>query len=80
MAKIDRQMVRLYKIKDDDKTREYSVVTGEAIGVASVEKATLEYRYSGDDIGTFTYFIKDLMIRSVKMGKVLPDRIVHGFG
>lgn len=80
MAKIDTQMISLYKIKDTDTERQYSAVSGTCKGIATVDKATSEYQYDGDGLGKFADFVKDTLTRSVALGKTLPDKIVHGFG
>ena len=80
MSKVDKQMITLYKIKDDKDVRCFSAVSGESKGVATVLKQDLSYSYSGDSLLSFDYFLEDLMTRSVKEGKELPDKIVHGFG
>lgn len=80
MAKIDDQMISLYKIKDTETERQYSAVSGTCKGIATVDKTTSAYNYVGDNLEKFTDFVKDTLIRSVSQGKTLPDKIVHGFG
>ncbi|TWT14774.1 hypothetical protein [Streptococcus sp. sy010] len=80
MAKLDRQLISLYKIKDSDTLRQYLAVSGTCKGVATVDKVTLVYSYEGDELGKFEHFVKDTLLRSVIQNKVLPDKIVHGFG
>ena len=80
MAKIDAQIISLYKIKDTDKERQYSAVSGTCQGIATVNKETSVYEYDGDNLGKFTDFVKNTLLGSVAAGKVLPDKIVHGFG
>lgn len=80
MAKIDRQIITLSKIEDNPILRRYSAVSGECQGIATVDKATLQYSYTGDDLGEFTLFVKDTLIQSIKLSKELPDKFSHGFG
>lgn len=80
MAKIDRQIITLSKIEDDATVRQYSAVSGECTGIASVDKNTLNYTYTGDDLEEFASFVKDTLIKSTKLGKKLPDKFSHGFG
>lgn len=80
MARIDSQMISLYKIKDTDTERQYSAISGTCKGVATVDKTTSSYSYNGDGLGKFADFVKDTLTRSVSQGKTLPDKIVHGFG
>ncbi|MGT2623945.1 hypothetical protein [Streptococcus thoraltensis] len=80
MAKIDAQMISLYKIKDTDKERQYSAISGTSKGIATVDKTTSVYSYDGDNLGKFSDFVKDTLTLSVLKGKTLPDKIVHGFG
>lgn len=80
MAKIDRQIITLNKIEDDATMRQYSAVSGECEGVATVDKNTLNYTYTGDDLEEFASFVKDTLTKSIKLGKKLPDKFSHGFG
>lgn len=80
MTQIDRQMITLNKIVDTEETRQYSAISGSAKGIATYDKVTEIFSYNGDDMGKFSDFIKDTLEKSVKIGKVLPDKIVHGFG
>ena len=80
MAKIDRQIITLNKIEDGDTMRQYSAVSGECEGIATVDKNTLNYAYTGDDLEEFASFVKDTLTKSIKLGKKLPDKFSHGFG
>ncbi|MGT2926870.1 hypothetical protein [Streptococcus cuniculipharyngis] len=80
MGKIDNQMIVLCKVEENSNIRRYSAVSGECTGVATVVKNDLNYQYEGDDLGKFTNFVKDTLIRSVQLDKQLPEKIVHGFG
>ena len=80
MAKIDRQIITLSKIEDDAAMRQYSAVSGECAGVATVNKDTLDYSYTGDNLEEFASFVKDTLTKSIKLGKKLPDKFSHGFG
>ena len=80
MAKIDRQIITLSKIKEDATIRQYFVVSGECEGIATVSKNTLDYNYTGDDIEEFASFVKDTLTKSINLGKKLPDKFSHGFG
>ena len=80
MAKIDRQIITLSKIEDDATMRKYSAVSGECTGVATVDKNTLNYSYTGDDLEEFASFVKDTLTKSIKLGKELPDNFSYGFG
>ena len=80
MAKIDRQIITLSKIKEDATIKQYFVVSGECEGVATVNKNTLDYSYTGDDLEEFDSFVKDTLTKSIKLGKKLPDKFSHGFG
>lgn len=80
MAKIDKQIITLSRIEDDATLRQYSAVSGECEGIATVDKNTLNYSYTGDDLEEFASFVKDTLIESIKLGKKLPDKFSHGFG
>ncbi len=80
MTKIDRQIITLSKIEDDATMRQYSAVSGECEGIATVDKNTLNYSYTGDDLEEFASFVKDTLTKSIKLGKKLPDKFSHGFG
>lgn len=80
MTKIDKQSITMYKIEDSSSKRQYSIVSGACGGIATIDKTTLEYNYVGDDLGQFTSLVKDTLIRSIKLGKELPDRFSYGFG
>lgn len=80
MAKIDRQIITLSKIEDDATMRQYSAVSGGCQGIATVDKNTLNYSYTGDDLGQFASFVKDTLTKSIKLGKELPDKFSYGFG
>ncbi|MCF2567116.1 hypothetical protein JQM70_11300 [Streptococcus pasteurianus] len=80
MAKIDTQLITLYKVKDDSDIRQYSVVTGDSHGVATYDKMSQSYQYSGDNLAEFSDFVEDMLTNSVLKNKILPDKIVHGFG
>ena len=77
---IDRQIITMRKIEDNATTRQYSAVSGECEGVATVNKNTLNYSYTGDDLEEFAPFVKDTLTKSIKLGKKLPDKFSHGFG
>ena len=51
MAMIDKQIITMSKIEDNAVLRRYSAVSGECKGVATVDKTTLKYVYTGDDLG-----------------------------
>ena len=55
-------------------------MSGACRGIATIDKTTLEYSYVGDDLGQFTSFVKDTLIKSIKLGKELPDKFSYGFG
>lgn len=74
------QMVKMFKLRDDETVRQYKVVSRDYEGVATIYKDSLEYFYEGDDMGKWTRFVEDQMIRSVQQGIELPDKIVHGVG
>lgn len=80
MAKIDKQIITMRKIEDGTTMRQYSAISGECQGIATVDKSTLQYSYTGDDLGEFTSFVKDTLTKSIKMGKKLPDKFSYGFG
>lgn len=80
MAKIDKQIITMRKIEDGTAMRQYSVVSGECQGIATVDKTTLKYSYTGDDLGQFASFVKDTLTKSIKLGKELPDKFSYGFG
>ena len=80
MAKIDKQIITLSKIEDDAAMRQYSAVSGECEGIATVDKNTLNYSYTGDDLEEFASFVKDTLSKSIKLGKELPDKFSYGFG
>ena len=80
MKKIDKQIITLYKIGDDNQQRQYSADSGGCHGIATVRKDTLDYRYEGDDLGQFNDFVKETMIRSIRLDKQLPDKFSYGFG
>lgn len=80
MAKLDRQLITLYKVEDSNDVRSYSAVSGECTGIATVDKVSLAYSYDGDDLGKFANFVKDTLTRSIQMKKQLPEKIVYGFG
>lgn len=80
MAKIDKQIITLSRIEDDATLRQYSAVSGECEGIATVDKNTLNYSYTGDDLEEFASFVKDTLIKSIKLGKKLPDKFSLGFG
>lgn len=80
MAKIDKQLITLYKVEDSNIVRRYSAVSGSCTGIATIDKDSLEYRYDGDDLGKFTNFVKDTLTRSIQLNKQLPEKIVYGFG
>ncbi|WP_049501204.1 hypothetical protein [Streptococcus oralis] len=80
MAKIDKQIITMRKIEDNAVLRRYSAVSGECKGVATVDKNTLNYSYTGDDLEEFASFLKDTLTKSIKLGKKLPDKFSHGFG
>ncbi|CYU98307.1 hypothetical protein QE612_11335 [Streptococcus suis] len=80
MAKIDTQMVILHKVQDDSDVRQYSVETGDSYGIATYDKVSKTYAYSGDDIDKFADFVKNTLTNSVLKNKMLPNKIVHGFG
>lgn len=80
MIKIDKQIIRMYKIEDGTSKRQYSIVSGGCRGIATVDKTTLEYSYVGDDLGQFASLVKDTLTKSIKLGKELPDKFLYGFG
>lgn len=81
MIKIDKQIITMYKIEDGTSKRQYSIVSGGCKGITTIDKITLEYSYVGDDLGQFTSFVKkDTLIKSIKLGKELPDKFSYGFG
>lgn len=80
MTKIDKQIITMYKIEDGASKRQYSIVSGGCKGIATVDKTNLEYSYVGDDLGQFASFVKDTLIKSIKLGKELPDKFSYGFG
>lgn len=80
MAKIDRQIITLSKIKENATIRQYFVVSGECEGIATVNKNTLDYNYTGDDIEESASFVKDTLTKSINLCKKLPDKFSHGFG
>lgn len=80
MATIDKQIITMIKIEDNAVLRRYFVVSGECKGVATVDKTTLKYVYTGDDLGEFASFVKDTLTKSIKLGKELPDKFSYGYG
>ena len=54
-------------------------MSGACRGIATIDKTTLEYSYIGDDLVQFTSFVKDTLIKSIKLGKELPDKFSYGF-
>ena len=80
MIKIDKQIIRMYKIEDGTSKRQYSIVSGGCKDIATIDKITLEYSYVGDDLGQFASFVKDTLIKSIKLEKELPDKFSYGFG
>lgn len=80
MTKIDKQIITMYKIEDGASKRQYSIVSGGCKGIETIDKITLEYSYVGDDLGQFASFVKDTLIKSIKLGKELPDKFSYGFG
>lgn len=80
MKKIDKQIITLYKIGDDSEQRQYSAVSGDCQGIATVKKDTLDYHYDGDDLGQFNHFVKETMLKSIRLNKQLPDKFSYGFG
>lgn len=80
MTKIDKQIITMYKIEDGASKRQYSIVSGDCKGIATINKTTLEYSYIGDDLGQFASFVKDTLTKSIKLGKELPDKFSYGFG
>ena len=80
MASIDKQIITMSKIEDNAVLRRYSAVSGECQGVATVDKTTLKYSYTGDDLGEFASFVKDTLTKSIKLGKELPDKFSYGYG
>ncbi|MEW4353730.1 hypothetical protein AB1I63_02360 [Streptococcus pneumoniae] len=80
MTKIDKQLITLYKVEDTSDIRRYSAISGDCIGIATIDKDSLEYSYDGDDLGKFTTFVKDTLTKSIELKKQLPEKIVYGFG
>lgn len=80
MAMIDKQIITMSKIEDNAVLRRYSAVSGECKGVETVDKTTLKYVYTGDDLGEFASFVKDTLTKSIKLGKELPDKFSYGYG